>query len=177
MPSPRASWADSTGRFGRSVKWLIAIPVLILAATLWLLARAVSRLRRQLGEAESRLARRFYTLQGRVTEIDVTVRELDFEQRRRRGEIRFDASMKVDEAVAIHPKVREIFAAFGITGGGCAGGGVDETQTIAAASRQAALDPADVLEALARFVENPSAPIEARTATAKLYHIGKTVLS
>jgi len=152
---------------------IATIPALLVLTWMWLTTRVITRLRRELGEVESRLARRFYTLQGRVTEIDATVRELDFERLRKRGEIRFDASMKVAEAIAIHPKVREIFAAFGLSGAGCSGPGLNEDATIAEACRDASLDRHAVVEALLRFVDDPAAPIEARAASAKLHQIGK----
>ncbi len=155
------------------MQWLFVIPVVVLLAALWWLARSVVRLRREIGEAESRLARRFYTLQGRVSEMDSTVRELEFERRRQRGEIRFDQDTTIDDALSVHPKVREIFAAFGITGGGCSGPGLDQSQTIAEACRRSSLDMRAVLGALASFVKDPSAPVDALPATAKLYRIEK----
>lgn len=156
------------------MQWILAILVVVLIVLLWFLARGAAGLRREIGEVESRLARRFYTLQGRVAEIDGTVRELEFDRRLRRGEIRFDSGMTLGEAAAVHPKVQEIFAAFGIGGGGCSGAGLDASRTIGEACRQASLDVGSVLGALARFAENPSAPIEARASTAKLHRIERT---
>jgi len=153
------------------LQWILAAGGVGLLAALWFLARGVRRLRREIGEAESRLARRFYTLQGRVAEIDATVRELEFERRRQRGEIRFDRDMPVEQAVAVHPRVREILAAFGIAGGGCSGPSLDGSLTIAEACRRASLDTGAVLAALTRFVEDPSAPIDAKAASAKLHRI------
>lgn len=155
------------------MSWLVVVPVLVLTAALWWLARGVLRLRREIGEAESRLARRFYTLQGRVAEMDATVRELDFERRRQRGEIRFAPDMRVEDALVVHPKVREIFAAFGLGGSGCSAPGLDGSRTIGEACRRASLDVDAVLAALDRFLADPAAPVEARPATAKLYRIEK----
>jgi hypothetical protein len=155
------------------VLWILVILAAASTAAVCLLARGTARLRREIGEAESRLARRFYTLQGRVTEIDATVRELEFERKLRRGEIRFAAGMTLGEAAAVHPKVQEIFAAFGIAGGGCSGPGLDGSRTIGEACRERSLDVGSVLGALSRFAENPSAPIDARASTAKLHRIEK----
>lgn len=151
----------------------VVVPVLVLAASLWWLTRGVVRLRREIGEAESRLARRFYTLQGRVAEIDATVRELDFERRRQRGEIRFAPDTRIEEALGVHPKVREIFAAFGIGGSGCSAPGLEGSRTIGETCRRASLDVDAVLAALHGFLSDPAAPVEARPATAKLHRIEK----
>jgi hypothetical protein len=155
------------------VQWILLTLVAVLIATVVLVVRGAARLRQEIGEAESRLARRFYTLQGRITEIDATVRELEFDRKLRRGEIRFDAGMALGEAAAVHPKVQEIFAAFGLVGGGCSGPGVDGSRTIREACRDASLDLGAVLGALARFAEVPSAPVDARASTAKLHRIAK----
>lgn len=151
--------------------WL-ALPLAVLVVWLWLATRAVARLRRELGEAESRLARRFYKLHGRMSEIDGVVRELDFERRRQRGEIRVTAETRVGEALAIHPRIGEVFAAYGLTGSGCSGGGGPaETDTLSAVCRQASLDLRAVLGTIERFIENPDAPIRAQAAGAKLHTI------
>ena len=138
---------------------------------LGLLLRRLSRLSGEIRDAEARLARRFYLLQGRVTELDALVRELEFERRRLRGEIRFGASTRLEEAFATHPRVREILSGFGITGSGCGGGAVDESRTIGQACAEASLDPRVVLAALAGFVADPTSPVEARATAARIYRI------
>lgn len=153
--------------------WL-AIPFAILLIWLWITARALARIRAQIDEAESRLARRFYGLQGRVTEMDATLRNLEFEHKRSRGEIRFRPETPLSDALSVHPRIREILAAFRLAGSGCPGGGVDESRTLAQACRESNLDLRPVLEALDRFVKDPDAPIEARASAAKLYSIGES---
>ncbi|NNE43914.1 MAG: hypothetical protein HKN12_06880 [Gemmatimonadetes bacterium] len=151
--------------------WL-SVPLLILGIWGWFMARSMIRLRSQLDESEARLARRFYKLQGRLTEMDAIVRELDFERRRKSGEIRFSGDQKIEDAVAIHPRVAEILAAFGLAGSGCGGGGtLNVHSTLAETCREHHLDLESVLESLNRFVENPEGPIEAQPATAKLYQL------
>lgn len=81
----------------------IRVILAVLAGAILLLLRRTSQARREVREAESRIARRFYLLQGRVTEIDALVRELDFERRRLRREIRFEPSTRLGEAMAVHP--------------------------------------------------------------------------
>lgn len=150
------------------------VPLLLLVAGLavtGLLLRRLARLGREIRDAEARLARRFYLLQGKVTELESLVRELEFERRRLRGDIRFEPSMRLEEAFAVHPRVREILAGFGITGSGCSGGSLDESRTIARACADASLDPRAVLDALGRFLADPSTPVPTQAASARIYRI------
>jgi hypothetical protein len=150
--------------------WLL-VPLGVIVVWMWLSARAASRLRRDLDQAESRLARRFYKLQGRVTEMDVIVRELDFERRRRRGEIRFTPETTIADAIAVHPRVGEILARFGLVGSGCSGGGLDGGATLARACSEASLDLRAVMQALVGFVEDPDSKPAANAQAAKLHRI------
>jgi hypothetical protein len=160
------------------VSLLLIAPLVLLVAWLWLTTRAVARVRREVGEAESRLARRFYKLHGRVAEIDGLVRELEFERKRRRGEIRFAPETRVAEALAVHPKVGEILAAYGLAGSGCSGGGgPPEDATLAEVCSGARLDLRAVLATMDRFLDNPDAPIQAEPATARLHSIRSLPLS
>jgi hypothetical protein len=145
----------------------LAVLVAGTSAVLW----SIGRIRGDLAQAESRLARRFYKLQGQVTDLEATVRELDFEHKRRRGEIRFTAETTLGQALSVHPRVGEILAAFGLTGSGCSGGGLNEAATLARACSDSHVDLRAVLQALAAFVENPDSPVSARPETAKLYRI------
>jgi hypothetical protein len=152
--------------------WL-AVPAVVLVVWLWLTARSIGRVRAQLDAAESRLARRFYHLQSRVAEVDAVVRELDFERRRRNGEIRFVPETKLAEAIALHPRIGEILAGFGLAGSGCSGGGFDGDATLLDACRRASLDVRAVIAELDRFVRNPDAPVQVEPSTAKLYRLGR----
>jgi hypothetical protein len=144
---------------------------LILAA---ITGRRLGRLDRKLEEAESRLGGRVYRMQGRIAELEATVRELEFERRRGRGELRIDLGTKLEDAMEIHPRVREILGSYGISGSGCAGGGLDESRSIREACRAASVDPAIVLESLQRFLNDPEdSGTPAPVAQAKLYQIGK----
>lgn len=152
--------------------FIIGIVTGVLAVWIWYSGRRLAKLRRSVEETESRLARRVYTLTGRVAELTATVRELEFERQRARGLVRFEGDMTLADAFEVHPRVREVFAAFGVGGGGCSGGsGLDESLTIMETCREYSLDSANVLGALRRFLENPDGPIEARAASAKIYQI------
>jgi hypothetical protein len=150
---------------------LTAVAILVLAIGLALVARRTFQLSREIREAESRLARRFFGVQGRVTELDTLVRELEFERKRLRGEIRFEPGTRLADALEVHPRVREILGAFGLSGSGCSGGGLDESRSLAEACAAASLDSRVVLEALRGFVENPGAKVEVRTSQARIHRI------
>lgn len=147
------------------------ILLLTLALAVLLLTRRTVQLGREVRDAESRLARRFYLVQGRLTELESVVKELEFERRRLRGEIRFEATTKLADALSVHPRVREILAGFGLSGSGCAGGGLDESKTISETCAANSLEARAVLEALRTFLENPSAKVETRASQARIYSI------
>ena len=140
-------------------------------ASFVLFLRFKTRIQDEISAAESRLSRRVYLLQGRVTELDATVRGLEFDRRNARGEIRFEADDRLAEAFAIHPRVREVFAAFGLAGEGCSGPAPPESKTIREACTDASLDVRTVLAALDRFLRDPDGPIDARAASARLHRI------
>lgn len=146
---------------------LLVVSIVVLA----LLIRRLARVSREVREAEARLARRFYLLQGRVTELDATVRELEFERRRTRGEIRFEPTTRLEQAFAVHPRVREILGTFGISGSGCSGGALDESRTIGEACAAASIDVRNVLDALSRFLADPAGRVDAAAASARIYKI------
>jgi hypothetical protein len=148
--------------------------ILLLVVLFAITGRRLARLNKKLEEAESRLGGRLYRVQGRLAEMEATVHELEFERKRTRGEIRFDLSMKLEEAMGIHPRVREILGSFGISGSGCAGGALDESRSIHQACRAASVDPAAVLESLRRFIADPEEAKTPDASQAKLYQIGRS---
>ncbi|GJM43770.1 MAG: hypothetical protein DHS20C21_06120 [Gemmatimonadota bacterium] len=150
---------------------LIGALTFLLLASVVLLFRFGTRTRDEIAAAESRLSRRVYLLQGRLAELDGTVTRLEFDRRNARGEIRFERSMRLVDAFAIHPRVREVFAAFGLAGEGCSGPSPPESKTIQEACSDASLDVRTVLGALDRFLADPDGPIDARAASARLHRI------
>lgn len=149
----------------------VILLLLILAA---ITGRRLGRLDRKLEESESRLGGRIYRLQGRLAELEATVRELEFERKRGRGELRIELGTKLEDAMEIHPRVREILGTYGISGSGCSGGALDESRSIQEACRAASVDPGVVLESLQRFLTDPEdAGTAPALSQAKLYQIGK----
>jgi hypothetical protein len=147
--------------------------ILLLVILAAITGRRLGRLNRKLEEAESRLGGRIYRLQGRVAEMEATLGELEFERKRGRGELRIDLGTKLEEALEIHPRVREILGSYGISGGGCGGGALDESRSIHEACRAASVDSGAVLESLQRFLADPEDVATTPVSQAKLYQIGK----
>jgi hypothetical protein len=154
-----------------SLATAVAIFLFVILAAIT--GRRLGRLDRKLEEMESRLGGRIYRIQGRLAEMEATVRELEFERKRGRGELRIDLGTKLEEAMGIHPRVREILGTYGISGSGCSGGALDESKSIHEACRVASVDPATVLESLRRFLADPEDAVTPPVSQAKLYQIGK----
>jgi hypothetical protein len=130
---------------------------LIAAGLAWLVLRRQRRLGGDIEEAESRLARRHYRLQSQLGTLEARVRELEFEARKARGQVRFDPDMTIREILAVHPRTREILAAYGVLR---PVGSVDEEATLRRVCRERSLDAALVLDTLRRFAADPARPGE-----------------
>ncbi|MBZ0267482.1 hypothetical protein K8I85_04955 [bacterium] len=155
-----------------SLYLLTGLGIVALAVVLVFTHWSRLRLRDEISAAESRVSRRVVLLQGRVAALSATVQRLEFERRNARGEIRFEASMTLDDAYAVHPRVREIFAAFGLGASGCSGGGApDASRTIAETCGEASLDVDSVLAALRTFLRDPDGPLQTEPASARLHRI------
>lgn len=100
-----------------------------------------------------------------VREDPVNTRDIQ-ESNSRTGETRhFDPHMTVGEAMAVHPQVAEVFAAFHL--GGCASCGISEVETVAQVCMGYGVDIdilIDVLEGL-MDTEDAEEEKEAETAT------------
>lgn len=155
------------------MKWLVVFQLAATIALGWIVLRRIGKVRRDLEEAEARLGRRLYRVQGRLAAMESEVAELEFDRKRARGEIRFTPEMTLGEAFSVHPRVREIFGSFGISGAGCAGGSLDESQSIREICRQSSVDGGMLLDSLRRFAHDPTETLgPPEPALAKLYQIG-----
>jgi hypothetical protein len=124
---------------------------------LWIGIRRISRLRARVEEMKRLHDRRFYPLQRRVSQVESAIGAIEFDRRRERGEIRFEPEMTLGELMAVHPRVREILAFYGLTRD--RGSHETEDSTLARACADAGVDAQQVLEALYRFAADPSHPI------------------
>jgi hybrid cluster-associated redox disulfide protein len=105
---------------------------------------------RFLREALRDAQRRLYLAQARVSELDSTVqKELQTLRgliRRQTGGLRFEATMKITDAIAIDPRIRDVLAQFHL--GGCSSCAVNEDHTIAQAAMSYGVDLDRLMAAL-----------------------------
>src|SRR3712207_4708103 len=110
------------------------IDVLVALAAFSALALAVVAFWRERSSREllRDAQRRLYLAQARFNELESSVRKelqsLRAVVRRQAAGPLFDASMRIADAIAIEPRVRDVLAQFHL--GGCSACAVDETQTI-----------------------------------------------
>jgi hypothetical protein len=94
--------------------------------------------------------RRLYLTQTRLNELESSVQKelqsLRAVVRRQAAGPLFDASMRIADAMAIEPRVRDVLAQFHL--GGCSACAIDETQTIAQAALSAGVDVGQLMAAL-----------------------------
>jgi hypothetical protein len=113
---------------------------------------AVTFLRQRSGREVLRdLQRRLYVAQARLNEMENLMRQelqtLRALVRRQSGGPRFDSTMKVADAIAIDPRVRDVFARFHL--GGCSSCAIDEERTIAQTAMSYGVDLDRLMDALA----------------------------
>jgi hybrid cluster-associated redox disulfide protein len=86
--------------------------------------------------------RRLYLVQTRLNELESTVQRevqaLRGLMRQQSGDPRFESTMKIVDAIAIDPRVRDVLAQFHL--GGCSSCAVDEDHTIAQAAMSYGVD-------------------------------------
>lgn len=88
-----------------------------------------------------------------IEELRKQIRRLDFEIKRRGGEIRISPEMKIAEILAIHPRMKEVLA--GVHLGGCSSCSTSENETLAAGAASYGLDIDMIMTELNRFLANP----------------------
>lgn len=80
------------------------------------------------------------------------VRDLKLEIRRQAGTLRFEPTMRVDEAYQLHPEAQAVFAAFHL--GGCSSCAVSPDDTIESAARSHGVDPDALLSTLNSLLDS-----------------------
>jgi hybrid cluster-associated redox disulfide protein len=123
---------------------LIAVVALGMAAITFFRQRF---LRDSLRDAQ----RRLYLVQARLNELETTLQKelhaLRSLLRRQSGGAIFDPSMKITDAIAIDPRIRDVFAQFHL--GGCSSCTINEEHTIEQAAMSYCLDLDRLMAALA----------------------------
>jgi hybrid cluster-associated redox disulfide protein len=105
--------------------------------------------------------RRLYLAQARLNELESTVQKdlqgLRSLLRRQSGAPLFESSMKVGDAIAIDPRIRDVFAQFHL--GGCSSCAIDEGHTIEQVAMSYGVDLDRLMATLTAFsIGQESAP-------------------
>jgi hybrid cluster-associated redox disulfide protein len=115
----------------------------------------------------SRLSDNLFTLRSEVDrskdELGAQLADLRWAQRRQAGELKFEPSMTIAEALQMHPRVAEVLAMFNL--GGCSECAVSDVDTIAGACQTYGIDQAALMRALQTLIE-PGNGGSAKPATA-----------
>jgi hybrid cluster-associated redox disulfide protein len=136
------------------------INVLVALAALGALGiAAITFVRQQsLREALRDAQRRLYLAQARLNELDNAVhKELQAVHalvRRQLGGPRLEPTMKIADAVAIDPRVREVLAQYHL--GGCSSCAINEEQTIEQAALEYGVDLGRLMVALTTLSDGPA---------------------
>jgi hypothetical protein len=126
--------------------------VLMALAAFGALGLAAFALIRQRGlqEALQDARRRLYLTQARLTELERSTqqewRALRATMRRQAGGRLFEPSMRIADAIAIDPRVRDVLAQFHL--GGCRACAIDEEHTIEQAAASSGVDLEHLMAAL-----------------------------
>jgi hybrid cluster-associated redox disulfide protein len=88
---------------------------------------------------------------GRQEKLSAQIADLRLAQRRQGGELKFEPSMTIAEALQIHPRVAEVLASFQL--GGCPQCAVSDVDTIEGACQTYGLDQGALMQALNGLIE------------------------
>ncbi|HYY15313.1 MAG TPA: hypothetical protein VE965_01480 [Gammaproteobacteria bacterium] len=128
------------------------INVLVALAALGAMGIAIIKYGRErsLRESLREVQRRLYLAQARLNELENTVQKelqaLRAVMRRQSGGPLFEPTMRLADAIAIDPRVRDVFAQFHL--GGCSACAIDEEHTIAQAAASYGVDLAHLMATL-----------------------------
>ena len=144
---------------------IIALVVAVLALVVAYLA--VHRV----GVMDSRLSRlsdNLFTLRSELDQsreqLGAQLADLRWAQRRQAGELKFEPTMTIAEALQMHPRVAEVLASFNL--GGCSQCAVSDVDTIGGACQTYGIDEAALMQALRSLIE-PGDGGSARPGTAR----------
>ena len=106
------------------------------------------------------LQRRLYVGQARLNEMESLMQQelqaLRALMRRQSGGPLFEATMKIADAIAMDPRVRDVLARFHL--GGCSSCAIDEEHTIAQAAMSYGVDLDRLMDALAALSDGQGPP-------------------
>jgi len=103
----------------------------------------------------SRISDNLFTLRSELDEnrerLNAQLTELRWAQRRQAGELKFEPTMTIAEALQMHPRVAEVLASFRL--GGCSQCAVSDVDTIEGACQTYGIDQGALMQALRGLIE------------------------
>jgi hybrid cluster-associated redox disulfide protein len=135
----------------------MALQIIALVAAVLALAVAYLAVRR-VGVMDNRLSRisdNLFTLRSELDEnrerLGAQIADLRWAQRRQAGELKFESTMTIAEALQMHPRVAEVLASFNL--GGCSQCAVSDVDTIRGACQTYGIDEGALMQALRGLIE------------------------
>lgn len=145
--------------------YLLSIAVAALAAYTFILGQRVKSAQRRTEQLTDRLYSWGSETRTLIDEMRKQIRRLDFEIKRRAGEIEISPEARVSDLLLLHPRMKEVLD--GLQQGGCGSGGCSsgspETLAATAATVGASIDA--VLAEIQRFLQDPDGYQPARTTS------------
>jgi hybrid cluster-associated redox disulfide protein len=136
----------------------VQIIALVVAAVALVVAYVAVRRAGAVDLRLSRMSDALFNLRSEVTEsqakLSAQVADLRLTQRRQSGELKFEPSMTITEALQIHPRVAEVLSSFHL--GGCSQCAVSDVDTIEGACQTYGIDQAALMQALNGLIEPPN---------------------
>ena len=134
------------------VALVVAIVALVVA---YLAVRRAGALDQRL----SRISDNLFTLRSELTQsretLNVQLADLRLSQRRQAGELKFEPTMTIAEALQMHPRVAEVLANHRL--GGCSQCAVSDVDTIEGACQTYGIDQGALMRALNDLIQSGNA--------------------
>ena len=131
------------------------VMALIVAGVAVVVAYVAVRRAGALDQRLSRLTSSVYDLRGEVGEtrekLEEQILDLRLALRRQAGELEFEPTMTIAEAMKVHPRVSEVLSQFHL--GGCSNCAVSDVDTIEGACKTYGLDQQALMRALNGLIE------------------------
>ncbi len=136
----------------------MTVQIIALAAAVVALVVAYLAVRRAgaLDERLSRVSDNVMALRSGLNEtreqLDAQLADLRWAQRRQAGELKFEPTMTIAEALQMHPRVAEVLASYRL--GGCSQCAVSDVDTIEGACQTYGVDQGALMQALQGLIES-----------------------
>jgi len=131
---------------------IIALVVAVVAlAIAYLAVRRAAALDQRLSRASDDLFSLRSELDETREKLSAQLADLRWAQRRQAGELKFEPTMTITDALQMHPRVAEVLASFHL--GGCSQCAVSDVDTIEGACQTYGIDQGALMRALTGLIE------------------------